>query len=42
VAARSSEDAAYEFAKRYSHEPGHYVLALPSGTVISAPSRRRR
>jgi hypothetical protein len=25
-------------ANRYSTEPGHYVLALPNGTVISAPS----
>jgi hypothetical protein len=39
AAARCCEDAAYELANRYSDEPGHYVLALPSGTVISAPSR---
>ena len=36
---RRCEDDAYELANRYSDAPGHYVLALPSGTVISAPSR---
>jgi hypothetical protein len=29
------EDDAYALANRYSNVPGHYVLALPSGTVIS-------
>jgi hypothetical protein len=36
---RIYEDAAYELANRYSVVPGHYVLDLPAGTVISAPSR---
>jgi hypothetical protein len=39
-AARCCEDDAYALANRYSAVPGHYVLALPSGTVISAPSHR--
>jgi hypothetical protein len=33
------QEGAFVLANRYSKEPGHYVLALPSGTVISAPSR---
>jgi hypothetical protein len=37
-AARRCEDDAYELANRYSGVPGHYVLALPAGTLISAPS----
>ena len=39
----TKRDLAYEareIAKHYSTEPGHYVLALPKGTVISAPSHR--
>jgi hypothetical protein len=30
---------AREIAQHYSTEPGHYVLALPNGTVINAPSQ---
>jgi hypothetical protein len=32
------KEGAAMLANRYSTEPGHYVLALPTGTVISAPS----
>jgi hypothetical protein len=41
-AARCCEDDADALAHRYSAVPGHYVLALPSGTVISAPSKDLR
>jgi hypothetical protein len=35
--ARACEQEACALAKHYSTEPGHYVLALPKGTVISTP-----
>jgi hypothetical protein len=30
---------AREIAQHYSTEPGHYVLALPTGTVVSTPAQ---
>jgi hypothetical protein len=38
LSAQRCEHEAKEIAKHYSTEPGHYVLALPKGTVINAPT----